>query len=281
MLGCRNESKAKAAKEELDAAVADAKASCEIEILLVDVSDLNSSRKAAENLSEAVDGLVMNAGGMMGTTAGDIKEEYGVMNTVAANVLGHVVLFDTLVAAGKLKAGAIYAGSEVARGIPGFVKKPQMETGSIDEFASICDGSFFGENRDVASTYSMTKYLGTLWMSAMARKHPNLRCVTVSPGQTHGTNLYEDSSPFLKFVMTKIANPIQALLGASHSVEVGAKRYVDVLMDEKSEAYKNGACYASAKGAAGPMSDQTSFTEDFQNEEFQDHANEALHRFIK
>lgn len=46
----------------------------------------------------------------------------GVTTSVAANVLGHVVLTESLIAAGKLSGTVVYAGSEVTRGVPEFAR---------------------------------------------------------------------------------------------------------------------------------------------------------------
>ena len=66
--------------------------------------------------------------------------------------------------------------------------------------------------------------------------------------------------------------------GNFHSVEDGAKRYVDALNDE---AYKTGVFYASEQTSLrGPMVDQGDFFSDLRNELYQDNAREALHRFV-
>ena len=67
-------------------------------------------------------------------------------------------------------------------------------------------------------------------------------------------------------------------LGISHKLDVGAKRLVDGVTDPE---LSSGKFYASAAGKMkGPLVDQTSIFPDLADPEFQDHANEAIHRFI-
>jgi hypothetical protein len=63
-----------------------------------------------------------------------------------------------------------------------------------------------------------------------------------------------------------------------HKLEVGAKRFVDAISDER---YKSGVFYASKEGKlSGDMVDQSTFFTDLKNTSFQDNANEAIHHFI-
>ena len=61
-------------------------------------------------------------------------------------------------------------------------------------------------------------------------------------------------------------------------LEVGAKRFVDGISDER---YKSGVFYASKGGKlSGEMVDQSTFFTDLKNTSLQDNANEAIHHFI-
>jgi hypothetical protein len=63
-----------------------------------------------------------------------------------------------------------------------------------------------------------------------------------------------------------------------HPLDVGAKRFVDAISDER---YKSGVFYASKEGKlSGDMVDQSTFFTDLNNTSFQDNANEAIHHFI-
>lgn len=274
-LACRNEERAKAAKLSLE----ESTGKSIFEIVLMDVSNLNSVRSAVESLSEPIEALVMNAGGMGGPTPGE-KTTDGVIQLFAINVLGHVVLLDELLKAKKLTKVALYAGSEAARGVPKMgMKRPKLTTSSVDEFESICDGSFFADKIDPMVAYGPVKYVAAMWMSSVARKHPDIRIITMSPGGTSGTDVMNDLPAFMKFMFTHIGLRLMPLFGLMHKLDVGAKRFVDGLNDE---LYKSGVFYASkAPVLTGPLVNQGTIFSDLNVEAFQDNANEAIHRFIK
>ncbi len=272
-LGCRNEERAKAAKLSLE----EATGKSIFEIVLMNVSNLDSVRSAVASLNEPIEALVMNAGGMGGPNSAD-KTVDGVIQLFAVNVLGHVVLLDELLQAKKLTKVALYAGSEAARGVAVMgMKQPNLKTSSVDEFASICDGSFFGEKIEPMVAYGPVKYTAAMWMSSVARKNPDIRFVTMSPGSTGGTDIASNLPPVMKFFFTQIGFRLMPLFGLMHGLEIGAKRYVDGLTDE---SYKSGLFYASKKSMTGPLADQGTIFADLNNEAFQDNANEAIHRFI-
>lgn len=272
-LGCRNEEKAKAAKRELE----ESTGKSVFEILLIDVSDLTSVRTAIQSLKEPIEALVMNAGGGGGTNFND-KTEDGVIQQFAVNVLGHVVLAEELLNAKKLTKVALYAGSEAARGVESFgIKQPNLKTSSVDEFASICNGEFFGKMTDAMIPFGPIKYMAALWMSSLARKYPEIRLITMSPGGTTGTEASNTLPPLKRFMMTFMMK-LMVLLGRAHKLEVGAKRFVDGLQDE---SYKSGVFYASKSGVTGPIVDQGTIFEDLNNKTYQDNTYEAIHRFIK
>ena len=58
ILACRNAEKAKAAQESLE----ELTGKKIFDVLIIDVSDLESCRKAAENLTEPVDGIILVGG---------------------------------------------------------------------------------------------------------------------------------------------------------------------------------------------------------------------------
>ena len=273
-MGCRNEERAKAAKLSLEQVTGKSV----FEIVLIDVSDLGSVHAAAASLSEPIDALVMNAGGVGGKEPGK-KTADGAIQMAAVNVLGHALLVEELLQANKLTQVALYAGSEAARGVPQMMmKRPSLKSSSVAEFASIVDGSFFGGKVDMMGAYGPVKYVAAMWMGAMARKYPDIRFVTMSPGGTGGTEFMNDLPPVMKFMFTYIGVPLMPLIGMMHSLDKGAKRYVDGLSDS---SYKSGSFYASKQSAlTGPVVDQGTFFADLNNTTFQDNAYEAIHHFI-
>ena len=274
-MACRNLDKALEAKNSLEKATGRSI----FEIILMDVSDPDSVRSAVSQLSSPIDALIMNAGGMGGKSPLQ-KTEKGVTSLFAANILGHVVLVDELLKAKKLNNVALYAGSEGARGVEEMgMERPDLKTSSVDEFASIIDGSFFAEETDAMQAYGYIKYTAAQWMSSEARKNPSIRFITMSPGFTKGTAVMNDLPPAKKFMFKYIMIPIVApLKGMVHNVSKGAKRYVDGISDE---SFASGTFYASkAKSLVGPVIDQSTIFPDLSIATYQDNANEAIHRYI-
>lgn len=274
ILACRNEERAKAAQKSLE----ETTGKSIFEIILMDVSKLDSVKAAVASIKEPVDGLVMNAGGMGGVQFSE-KTVDGVTQMVAVNVLGHVVLLDELLKAKKLTKVAMYSGSEASRGISKMgMKRPSLKNSSVEEFKSICDGSFYGNKRRQMIEYGPTKFLATLWMSSLSRQYPDIRFVTMSPGGSSGTDVYNDLPPVMKFMFNHIGLRLLPLFGLMHKLENGAERYVNALTDE---TYKSGKFYASKEHVlTGSVVDQSTIFNDFNNETFQDNANEAIHSFI-
>jgi NAD(P)-dependent dehydrogenase (short-subunit alcohol dehydrogenase family) len=272
-LACRNEQKALLAKQELEQATGKSV----FEILIMDVTDMASVKRAVAQLADPIDGLIMNAGGA-GDKSFHEKTQDGVMQQFAVNLLGHVVLTQALLDSNKLTQVALYAGSEAARGVKEMgMKVPELKTSSIDEFATIADGSFFGDNQDPQIPYGPVKYMGALWMASMARKFPHIRFVTMSPGGTKGTNAL-DSLSFGKKVMFQVMLNVMSLMGKVHKVEVGAKRFVDGLTNQ---TFKSGVFYGSRSGISGELVDQSTLFGALNNVTFQDNAHAAIQRFIK
>ena len=272
-LGCRNLEKASVAKQELETQTGQSI----YEVLQIDVSDLASVRRATEQLPEPVDALIMNAGGTGGKEFNKLTDD-GVSQIFAVNLLGHALLTEELIKAKKLTQIALYAGSEAARGVKEMgMKKPDLKTNSIEEFISICNGSYFGKVSDATVPYGPIKYMASLWMSSMARKHADIRFITMSPGATTGTEGFNTLSPIRQYVMKSMMR-MMLLLGRVHKVEIGAQRYMDGLFNPN---YRSGGFYASKKGLTGSVGEQGVMFSEFNNEVFQDNAYQAIQNFIR
>ena len=269
-LACRNRDKAIAARTELEAQTGRRI----FDIVLMDVANLDSVRAGLAGISGSVDALVMNAGVIGPKTMGLTAD--GVTTVFATNVLGHVVLLEGLLAEDRLGEVAVLAGSEAVRGVPKLrMKGPSFVSTSADELATVIDGSYFASRKaDFNLAFGQAKYIGALWMAYLARQHPDRRFITVSPGNTTGTQAASD----LPLPMRIAAKYVLPALGLSHKLDVGAKRLVDGVTDP---TLSSGGFYASAANTLkGPMVNQADFLPDLANPLFQDHANEAIHRFI-
>src|SRR5271157_179423 len=270
-LACRNRDRATTAKAELEA-----KTGRRIfDIVLMDVADLGSVRDGLAGINGSLDALVMNAGGMGGKTPMDLTAD-GATYMFGQNVLGHVVLLEALLKEDRLGEVAVFAGSEAARGVPKMrMKRPSFVSTSADELATVIDGSYFADRKtDLNLAYGQAKLIGILWMAYLARQHPDRRFITVSPGSTSGTQAPND----FKLPLRLAAKYVMPALGMAHKLDVGARRLVDGVTDP---TLKSGVFYASAANAiTGPLVDQADIFPALANPSFQDHANEAIHRFI-
>ena len=277
VLACRDQAKAKAAQAELERITGRPV----FDVLIMDTADLASVRAALTTIDRPLRAVLLNAGGTGGPTPMARTVE-GATTIFASNVLGHAVLLEGLLDAGLLTSTAVLTGSEAARGVPKLrMKRPTFAARSVEEFVSVIDGSFFhGRKVDPMLAYGQVKYLGALWMSALARQHPDLRLLTVSPGNTSGTDALRDLPAVPRMIMQRIVMPyVGPVFGISHPLDVGAKRLVDALVDGD---LRSGGFYASeAKTLTGPLFDQSSIVGDFADETAQDHAYQAIHRFLE
>ncbi len=270
-LACRNRDRATAAKAELEAKTGRSI----FDIVLMDVADPDSVRTGLAGIDGSLDALVMNAGGIGGKTPLELTAG-GVTSVFASNLLGHVVLLEALLSEDRLGEVAVLAGSEAARGVPYMLmKRPSFVSNSPDELASVIDGTYFTDHkRDVGLAYGQVKYIGALWMAHLARRHPDRRFITVSPGNTTGTKAPDN----FVWPLRLAARYVVPLLGITHELEVGAQRLVDGVTDP---SLSSGVFYASPDNkVTGPLVNQADIFPDLANPTFQDHANDAIHRFI-
>lgn len=277
ILFCRNKVKADAAKKDLE----EQTGKKIFEIIIGDVADAASVRKAVEKIKEPIDAVILNAGGMVGKTAAQITSS-GMNQLAATNILGHVVLVEELIKRDLLKKAVLYVSAEAVPGVKSLGMKPvAMDTSSADEFAGVLDGTYFGTQFDVTQAYGYVKYAGTMWTLAMARKYPELKFVVMSPGNTKGTGAPDNLPPPMRFMLKYVMMPVvfPLLRDMVHSLEVGVKRLVDGVSEDR---YKSGVFYASREGKlSGDVVDQSTFYTDLKNTSYQDNAYEAVHRFVK
>jgi|SRR5271154_1332769 len=273
-LGCRDHQRGLAALDLLEAETGRSV----FELVIIDVADVRSVQSAVASMSEPVDALVMNAGGTGGRDPA-ARTGDGVTQIFAVNVLGHAALLDRMIAQHKLGGVAVLVGSEAARGVPKLrIPRPAFASSSADELASVIDGSYYkGKRFSGSAAYAQVKYIGALWMGSMARLHPELRFVTMSPGGTRGTRIASEMNPAMGFLFDRI------MMGAiakniTHTVDVGAARLVAAVEEP---AYGHGTFYGSAADTlTGPVLDQSAIFSDLANEVFQDNASKAIDRFL-
>lgn len=276
ILACRNKARAEEALQKLEA-LTDKKI---FEILIVDVGDLDSCRKAAESLNSNVDGIILNAGGGGGTEPTKVTKD-GVMFIFGINVLGHVHFTDLVIENGKLSetGSVMYVASFAARGAPEVrAAKPPIVEGSIEEWMAVANGTKFDESSSYTDIYGATKLMGALWTMSMARKHPKMRFMTIDPGMARGTSGTK-SMPFFQRLTMETAMWVMEKLGRAHSVDVGAKRYVDVMLNK--DEFTSGVWWGSKRGLTGKLANQVEhWPEIIGNKTAQDNANTVIHNFL-
>ena len=274
-LACRNQNKAEAARDDLERSTGKSI----FTTVPLDTSDLVSVRAAIGFIDTPLQAVVMNAGGAGGSTPMALTAS-GATEIFASNVLGHAALLEQLIATNALTGTAVLVGSEAARGVPKLgMPRPTFAEHSVAEFASIIDGSFFAGKKAGPLAYGQTKYLGALWLSELARRHSHLRLLTVSPGNTAGTDVFRDFGVLLRPLMNRVLMPrVLPVLGLAHPISAGARRLVDATVRDDLDS---GKFYASAANTlTGPLVDQASIVADFADPTIQGHAYEAVHRFL-
>jgi hypothetical protein len=69
------------------------------------------------------------------------------------------------------------------------------------------DGSYFASRKpDFSLAFGQATYIGARWMASLARQHPDRRFITVSPGNTTGTQA-PDGLPRPMRVAAKYVRP--------------------------------------------------------------------------
>jgi NAD(P)-dependent dehydrogenase (short-subunit alcohol dehydrogenase family) len=276
-LACRNETKAELARTDLESATGKSI----FTTVPMDTSSPDSVNAAVDHLIDTpLRAVVMNAGGMGGPDP-QAKTVDGVTEIFASNVLGHVVLLDRLIADRALTSTAIMVGSEAARGVRQLgIKRPTFTDHSVDEFASVIDGSYFDSRKvDGGLAYAQVKYLAALWISDLAQQHPGLRLLTISPGNTSGTDVFREMPVPIRMLLNRVLMPVVfPRIGLAHSVGDGAARLADGVVNDD---MASGVFYASADNKlTGPVVDQAGIMPDFADPTIQRNANEAIHRFV-
>lgn len=249
------------------------------EVRDLNLSDADAVRTAAVRLADPIDDLVMNAGGFGGKEPFKTTRD-GVTEIVATNLLGHAVLLHELLRRELLRRSVVLAGSEAARGVPQMrIERPRLADGSVEEFTSVLDGSRLRQEKaGMNAGYAWAKLVAALWLSHMARARPDLRMVTMSPGGTSGTAAVDIYPQPARFLVKHVVMPyVMPAFGMAHGLEVGAKRLVDAIQDER---YVSGVFYASRK-MADEIIDQAELFPTLRDTNVQDNAAEAVRRFVE
>lgn len=262
-LACRSKAKAEKAISDL---VATGISADKLEFIMFDGSSSKAEIEASAGVIPAgtvIDGIVLNAGGVGHDTVGKPTGPNQILPIVQINIAAHTHLINFLLKKGYLvknKSRVVFSGTEGSRGISFMgMKSPEFTESTPEYFKTYMDGSAYKKYDGMGVAYSDAKGLGTFYMAAWARAHPEIFALTVSPGGTKGTSFAaQEGLPFIMKYMFPIIMSVFGLLGYFHELEVGAKRYVDAVTGEgEFEKFtSSGAYIASKTGISGPVVDQ-------------------------
>lgn len=245
--------------------------------VLLDLLSPKSCVAAADALPN-LDALLLNAGSM---------DEHR-FNAIAANgvtqawqelVMGHLFLLEKLLADGKLLrcARVVFAGTEAIRPVTmmtGLLPHISFHKGDIAGMPTKVWTSCL-RIRAMMGAMGTAKLAGALFMSKLAREHPELYIVTVSPGGIQ-TDYADGLAQPVRFLLQHLGGVMLAL-GGFHDVSVGAKRYVDALIpDEAFRAkFPSGSVLASPSslrypGPTGPLTEQRPYCSAIGSAELED-----------
>ena len=199
------------------------------DFVVVDLSDYASVMEAVRVFPQ-VDRLCLNAGGFGYTK---IHEPSGATDAVVYNVLGHSLLSDELLKAGKLNAGGriIYIGSEVTRPVLAYTGMLPCYCGfgegdlewamstTYSDFLTPCLGV-----RKQLGDYKNAKIIGHLFYAAVAKEQPDFYTLIVSPGAVGGSFANRGYFPIKQLLWA--CPSLFICIGANHKLKTGVARYV-------------------------------------------------------
>ena len=257
-----------------------------------DSSDRTSVDAAVQTLTTKIpdghhiDGLLCNAGGFTSDTKGT-KTKSGATIIAETNLIGHAALIEGLFQSGKLANGnsrVVLSASEAGLGEPFAIKWGN----DVEYYSSIIDGSRYGKRYTPSTAYGHIKGIIAFYTAALARRHPDIFFAAVTPGSTRGTNLIDQGS-FSNCAINAVLKGFIKLSG-QHSVEDGAKRYIDALVNRRSIGgdidaeyeYPSGTFVTSKKKYIGATCAATELSKGkaFGDKDKQDCAYEAVRKFL-
>jgi NAD(P)-dependent dehydrogenase (short-subunit alcohol dehydrogenase family) len=227
--------------------------------IILDLGNMSSIQSAIAAFPD-FDRLCLNAGGF-GT--GKMHSSGNHMtDSMVINTMGHAVLVDGLLAAGKLPKGSrvVFVGSEVSRALWSFMPMLPNYCGRFKEkdinwaigrdYDGIC--SCFPIRRQMGD-YKNAKIIGHMHFAHLAKEHPELHVISVSPGAIGGSFAETGHFP-VKQLMACVPGMFRCMMvthacSPADSLQIGVKRYVDVLTGEPK--WPTGSMPMSGKAPCG------------------------------
>jgi hypothetical protein len=210
-----------------------------LDYVVLDLDDLKSIMEATKKFPP-VDRLCLNAGGL---TRNTLHEKSGTTTGMVSNVIGHSILSDELLKAGKIsndgKGRIVYIGSEVSRTMWSFTgmlplgywsfTKTDLDWAISKNYDGCCTSCF--PLRRQLGDYKNAKIVGQLFYAAIAKENPKITVLSVSPGAVGGS--FADSGYCPLNILKPCIPLLFRWLCVSHSMDAGLQRYTDALVPEK------------------------------------------------
>lgn len=249
-----------------------------------------------------IDGVLFNPYGCVGD--GTPQSESGLLELAEYKLIGNVIFLQALFSEGLLKEGSrvIFAGTESARGLPkmGF-PVPDLGTTPESVEAFLTGAAYLIQNdpsdatneaADPKSTfkwehaYADLSAIGVLFMSSMAKRHPNIYFGTISAGMTQESlDPKHVPNPTLGFTMQMfifryLMFPLLRRWEIAQDVDDGAAYFQRALTGENWE-YASGTFVGAKGGTGGPICDQATLSggEVFLNESMQEMAYTVVKKY--
>jgi len=243
------------------------------------LSDLNSIMDAAEKFPR-IDRLCLNAGGL---AMNSLHEKSGATTSVVTNVVGHSILSDELLKAGKISTDGtgriVYVGSEVSRtmwSLSGLLplgywsfKNTDLDWAIGTNYDGICTTCF--PLRRQFGDYKNAKIVGQLFCAAVAKENRDIKVLSISSGAVGGS--FADSGYFPLSILKPLFSCHFRCICVSHSIETGIQRYLDVLIPEEISWEPGSMVFSGFDGccclwgARGSVADNRSYAVYFRDDE--------------
>jgi hypothetical protein len=252
-----------------------------------------------------IDGVLFNPYGCVGD--GIPQSESGLLELAEYKLIGNAIFLQALFSEGLLKEGSrvIFAGTESARGLPkmGF-PVPDLGTTPESVEAFLTGAAYLIQNDPSDATneaaddqktttfkwehaYADLSATGVLFMSSMAKRHPNIYFGTVSAGMTQESlDPKHVPNPTLgftiqMFIFRYIMFPLLKRWEIAQDVDDGAAYFQRALTGENWE-YASGTFVGAKGGTGGPICDQATLSggEMFLNESMQEIAYTVVQKYL-
>ena len=246
--------------------------------VVLDLSDIKSIMDAVKKFPH-IDRICLNAGGL---TSNTVHEKSGATTGIVSNVLGHSILTDELLKAGKVNITGgriVYVGSEITRTLWAFAgllplcywsfTKTDLDWAISKNYDGICSSCI--PLRRQMGDYKNAKIIGQNFYAAVGKENPNIKVISVSPGAVGSSGM--NGAYFPMNLMDSLIPCLFRCICVSHPFETGVQRYIDVLTPE-TIVWESGSMVLSGYGgccclwgAQGSVTDNREYAAYFRDEE--------------